>query len=258
MDTANREEELAKRAEVLAKLDAFIAQIEQMKIKADESLQEMEQRKKNFEESIRQMHELRREIAGGDEPAPQTAFERVVTFFRERGNRPHKTSEIRRATGISRGALSLLIYKTHRSEFERLSAPGMSRTKLIRLNEQRLDAPQGESLAGKSAIECGRIILADNNNRPMHVATIAKEALRRGYVGKMKGDPDAVEFRTVQSFWAAIHRSSFFAHQGGGKFVLGSRPPSHEDLFNNDDGWELEEIERESESADGHERPLPR
>lgn len=87
----------------------------------------------------------------------------------------------------------------------------------------RIEKPE-QDLAGKTALECAKIILTGNNNEPMHFSAIAKEALRRGYKGRGDGDRDQVETRTIQSFWAALHRSNDFLKAGRGNYQLSAGP----------------------------------
>src|SRR6266511_1195751 len=70
---------------------------------------------------------------GGEGPdaAPQehnpvrgrTHFERVVDYFASVNNRPSSTFEIRRGTGLARGALGMVLYSSHATFFERAGAP---------------------------------------------------------------------------------------------------------------------------------------
>jgi hypothetical protein len=76
-----------------------------------------------------------------------------------------------------------------------------------------------KDLAGKPALECARIILAERNS-PVHFSVIAKEALRRGYIGRMSGSKEEIESRTVQSFWAALSRSDDMESVGRGLYQL--------------------------------------
>jgi hypothetical protein len=75
-----------------------------------------------------------------------------------------------------------------------------------------------KDLAGKTALECTTIILRERSNEPQHFSTIAKEALRRGYVGRFAGSPEAVENRTMNSFWAAMSRSANLENTGRGMY----------------------------------------
>jgi len=50
-----------------------------------------------------------------------THFEKITKFLLDNGNRPQTTPTIRRATGIARGALSVVLYLTHPQYFQKLS-----------------------------------------------------------------------------------------------------------------------------------------
>jgi hypothetical protein len=71
-------------------------------------------------------------------------------------------------------------------------------------------------LIGKTALECARIILKEKGNQARHFSRIAKEAIRRGYKGRMEGPPEEVENRILHSFCAAMHRSEDFEGVGKG------------------------------------------
>lgn len=80
-----------------------------------------------------------------------------------------------------------------------------------------------KDLTGKTALECTTIILRERGNEPQHFSTIAKEALRRGYVGRSAGSSEEVESRTMNSFWAAMSRSADLENTGRGMYKLRER-----------------------------------
>ena len=92
-------------------------------------------------------------------------------------------------------------------------------------------APLQQDLAGKAALECAKIILTEWG-AALHFSAIAKEAIRRGYVGRITGTQEEVESRTIQSFWAAMSRSDELESIGKGLYRMrgevseGSGPPS--------------------------------
>jgi hypothetical protein len=75
-------------------------------------------------------------------------------------------------------------------------------------------------LAGKTALECVRIILRERKNEPTHFSAIAREALRRGYKGRMAGTAEEVQSRTASSFWAAMSRAEDLDGTGKGCYRL--------------------------------------
>jgi hypothetical protein len=95
--------------------------------------------------------------------------------------------------------------------------------RVLRLNSAAVPervVPLVKDLAGKSALECVRIILQEQGNRPTHYAALAKEAMQRGYKGRAGGTPEEVEHRTVQSFWAAMSRAEDLERAGQGQYRL--------------------------------------
>jgi len=82
-----------------------------------------------------------------------------------------------------------------------------------------------KDLAGKTALECVMTILVENGNEPQHFSTIAKEALSRGYVGRLSGNKEEVETRTTTSFWSAMSRSDELENVGAGRYKLRMWPP---------------------------------
>jgi hypothetical protein len=126
--------------------------------------------------------------------------------------------------GPSRGPVVHSITVNDRLNLEDSSRISFSRTSASAFPE--LGTPtstRAQSLAGKTSTECARQILREHG-RAMHVSAIAKEALRRGYVGRPTDapiEPDALEHRIIQSFWAAMHRApDLFEKTGSGCFIL--------------------------------------
>lgn len=67
------------------------------------------------------------------------------------------------------------------------------------------DDSSEDDLAGKTALECCQTILKERDE-PMHALAIAREALRRGYIGRATGTQEKVEATTYKSFWAEMSR----------------------------------------------------
>lgn len=91
--------------------------------------------------------------------------------------------------------------------------------RLVSEESEEEDDDQAQDLAGKTAVECCHIIL-EERRRPMHAMTIAKEALRRGYVGKASGSAESVESTTFTSFWAVMSRDDRFVQTGNREYTL--------------------------------------
>jgi len=151
-------------------------------------------------------------------PAPpggsqeDTGFGRVQKFFENVGNRPATTGEILESTKISRSALSNLIYVTHKARFVSFRSDGHQRKRLWRLRTGRQEpsgeeAPPVKDMARLAAHECCRRILKENGNKPMHVLTLAKVAISRGYRGRGKYSGDSLEWVAAKSFWARLSRT---------------------------------------------------
>lgn len=156
----------------------------------------------------------------GNEGPPQTNFERVVKFFMANGNHPSTARKIVAGAGVSRSALSQILYKTHKDAFVSGSVPGFNRKKWFALNEETVDQlevagsqlqedlfgePIGD-LSRETQEGCCIRILKEHGNKPMPALTIAREALRRGYHGSVKGSEDEVLQTTAKSFWALMGR----------------------------------------------------
>lgn len=133
-----------------------------------------------------------------------TNFEKVKAFFNSVDNEPSTTTAIRNATGIPRGSLSNLLYETHKNLFTSHEVQGRKR----KLWSLRTAVAEERDFAGLAAHECCRIILLEHRNEPMHVLTLAKEAIRRGYSGRGHYTGDAFEWVTAKSFWARLSRTN--------------------------------------------------
>jgi hypothetical protein len=141
-----------------------------------------------------------------------TNFGKVRRYFESVNNRPSTTTQIRQGAGISRGALSNLLYSTHGRFFVAVPSPSHQRKKLWSLTALAVGGQAAvetaKDLAGLSAHECCRRILLEHNNQPMHALTLAKEAIRRGYFGRGQYTGDAMEWVTAKSFWARLSRTN--------------------------------------------------
>lgn len=80
--------------------------------------------------------------------------------------------------------------------------------------------PVEQDFVGKTALTCARIMLEENDNEALHFSAIARKALQRGYRGRATGNQEEIESRTVNSFWAALHRSDDFEPVGKGCYRL--------------------------------------
>lgn len=67
-----------------------------------------------------------------------THADQVMAYFRERSNEWAEVAQIRKATGIGRGAIANILYKTHVKQFEHRPHPNHKSRKIWRL------APQDE------------------------------------------------------------------------------------------------------------------
>lgn len=65
---------------------------------------------------------------------------------------------------------------------------------------------QIRDFAGLTAHQCCEEILGEHG-KPMHALAIAREAIRRGYVGKANGSAESIEATTYKSFWALMSRN---------------------------------------------------
>jgi hypothetical protein len=149
-------------------------------------------------------------------------FRLVVEVLMERGNKPLPASTIVRRAGISRGALSQVLHRTHKDSFISIPIPGYSRKRLWKLTNEAEAAAQLGSLeqrtlfegegefAGVKAVDCCFRILADRGNEPANALALAREAIQRGYRGRARGLAEEVQLTTAKSFWAALTRDDRF------------------------------------------------
>jgi hypothetical protein len=120
-------------------------------------------------------------------------------------------------------------YKTFREKLDALppQVAQEAKKKLIEVPSlTQAREPASEEFAGKTAIDCAKIILTEKNNQPAHFSVIARAAMDRGYKGRSEGTREEVENRTINSFWAALHRSEEFESAGRGTYRL--RTQEHE------------------------------
>jgi hypothetical protein len=134
-----------------------------------------------------------------------TAFEQIKQYLESTGNMAASTTVIRKQTGLSRGALSNVIYGTHADQFVSAPSPSNPKKKLWKL-KPAVARPQ--DMRGLKAHQCARKILMENGNKPMHALTIAREALRRGYAGRATSTGDELLWLTAKSFWARLARTN--------------------------------------------------
>jgi hypothetical protein len=69
--------------------------------------------------------------------AQQTHYDRIVKYLRSDANKPKSSAEIRQATGLQRGTISLILYKSHKDSFTQTAHP----TKFNRVLWNLKDAP---------------------------------------------------------------------------------------------------------------------
>jgi hypothetical protein len=173
---------------------------------------------------------------GEPEGERKTHFERVVDFLTSEGNRPQSTKAIMAATGIPRGALSQIIYRSHKDAF--VSIRSLSKRKFWTLSEAAVQEAAGQlrptlfgregDLAELKASDCCYRILKERGGEAMNVLTMAREALRRGYRGGASGTDDDVLMTTAKSFWARLGRDDRFREIRPQVFALtevADRPP---------------------------------
>lgn len=161
---------------------------------------------RKLEELQRARDELASEQSTGGSPkhtGSDTALDRVVRFLVSAGNQPQTTTAIREATGLSRGALATLLYSDQKGRFVSADMPEHARMKVWSLRDP---GPPTQDLKDKTSVEVCRQILLENGNQPLHILTLAKIALRRGYRGRAKTTGDALEFTTATGFWARLAR----------------------------------------------------
>jgi len=93
---------------------------------------------------------------------------------------------------------------------ERLGLAGITQDQPIHAND----------LAGKTSLQCARIILRERGNAGTHFSAIVREAMRRGYRGRVDGSPEVVETTLMKSFWAALSRANDMEKVGNGMYRL--------------------------------------
>lgn len=67
------------------------------------------------------------------EESARTYYARIVNYFLSVNNKDSTTAEIREATGLTRSAISAVLYRTHRDNFARFIRPGYERIQLWRM-----------------------------------------------------------------------------------------------------------------------------
>jgi len=213
------------------------------------------------DEIIARLSELLREIdspPGAEKQTPtseteaKTNFGKVKEFFELVNNKPSSTTEIRVFTGITRGGLSNLLYLTHKASFVSTASSERPGKKLWQMKYPNwpgaASARSGTSdFAKLAAHECCRRILIEHNNTPMHVLTLAKEAVRRGYKGRGRYTGDALEWVAAKSFWARLSRTNKHDFEQIESNVFRLRNPNDKrtrpDLFGETDEEKIEEGE---------------
>ena len=199
-----------------------------------ELTKELNQRYQNLEKILMEALE---KVGHKLEKLSQSPFSAIGHVLMERGNLPMTASEIMKVSGVSRSALSQVLHKSNKELFISLPIPGYSKKKLWALSEIGKDAAQlgktgiktlfgqeGE-FSGVKAVECCFRILRERGNQPMNALAMAREAIRRGYRGKTKGDADEVLLTTAKSFWAALGRDQRFEEVRPLVFKLKEEPP---------------------------------
>lgn len=91
-----------------------------------------------------------------------------------------------------------------------------------------IEAVRPKDMAGKTALECCRMILEERDNRSIHFDAAAREALKRGYEGRAVGSREQIESITGTSFWAALSRSDDFECVGNRLYRLARRDGTDE------------------------------
>lgn len=156
---------------------------------------------------------VRQALATRVDDSNETAYERVRKYLKTLGNHPTTTTQILNATGISRSALSNLLYVTHKERFDSVRTDGNQRKRLWNLRSvpqagRAKSVQPGRDMQNMAAHDCCRRILEEHGNEPMHILTLAKEAISRGYSGRGKYAGDAMEWVTAKSFWARLSRTN--------------------------------------------------
>jgi hypothetical protein len=74
-----------------------------------------------------------------------THFQKIVRFFVGRQNEPALASQIREGTKVSKGGVSVVLYRTHRSEFIASAHPQLERLVLWSLTDEAYKTALAES-----------------------------------------------------------------------------------------------------------------
>jgi hypothetical protein len=211
--------------------DALLAELERL-IASEEA------HRREIDQILERLKSLRSEVAqteGADIPRAgsgesKTQFQKVVEFFCARDNQPQTMDAIVEATGIPKGSLAQVLYRTHRESFVTGPALGQSKRRVWALTVTTFRQAQGlvqldlfgqvGDFTGISAKECCYRLLKERGNRPMNALTLARAALRRGYSGGAQGSEDDVLMTTAKSFWARLGRDERFIEVRPQVFVL--------------------------------------
>jgi hypothetical protein len=135
----------------------------------------------------------------------KSTFEKIKRYLESVGNKPLTTTELRNGAGVSRGSVSNVLYTSHSKYFECFDQPGTNR----KLWALKPGVAETEEFAKLVAHECCRRILSERGNTPMHILSLAKESVRRGYHGKGKYEGDSLIWVTAKSFWARLSAGPF-------------------------------------------------
>ncbi|HJT76222.1 MAG TPA: hypothetical protein VJ739_03390 [Gemmataceae bacterium] len=216
---------------------------ENLLARLDELIVREEGRRKEIEDTLDILRQVRQALqqvpatsSAGDEDG-KSGFMKVVEFLRLRGNQPQSARAIMEETGIPRGTLAKILYRSHAGHFVSTVPEGYSRKKLWALREPLPASGREEAaestprvvetlfgavgdMVGVSAGACCIRILREGGNKPLNVLTMAREALRRGYSGGARGTPDDVLMTTAKSFWAKLSRDDRFVAEGPAVFRL--------------------------------------
>jgi hypothetical protein len=105
------------------KLDDVIAAYESFREKLAELPQEIASRIQLPKKQTTRVKRREKRPARTDktEDKPQTHFEQIAEYLRLGKNEPKTAREIRDATGIARGNISLLLYKARKDDFVKLA-----------------------------------------------------------------------------------------------------------------------------------------
>lgn len=218
----------------------ILEDLRELKAYRESQSEDIKQVRRLLAKVLRKLQAQAANMPGFDES--KGTFERVAEFLRSRNNEPQTAAAIMAGTGIPRGTLSQLLYRSHRDRFVSGTAAGYSRKKVWMLSEVAGAGAEGaeterapathETLFGVEgdlsdldAAECCYRILRDHRNKPLSVLTMTREALQRGYRARTKGTEDEVLFSTAKSFWARIGRDQRFRKVKPFVYVLARWPP---------------------------------